>query len=437
VTHSLSVRTEAAYALTQWQNVHAPHNPPAPSAAPSQDGSGAGGSVASTARANIYEWAAMEVLLGCVRGMFMETVRVSVAPKAAGASDAKTPSVPCYLPQPNCFEDNTKTVLRSALLVSLASIKAGNGSTPEEIIEEILNFAENNDNSPPTAQSQTGGDKAVPMAQVVTGRSYDDAMYCAVLLYCLSMTVTSSSDLLHRVIDCAKYYLDRERIVASSLYEVDTEKNKGLFKNEDDLLSACYGQSGRSGSSAIGKSAIVTAMALQCICNMEIQLDTAGSHEHSLGVGGGSLEGQASRRKYVVFNYKAYLHQSVGKGSSSQHVPIVRASALDCSVRLAFAKYTARSHEQVAGSQAQISQMQPQHAYRVKKSNVLSECIELTLQVISSDPSKYVRRCASLSLLLALQVSGYNITSGSYSHNIVSLIYIILRIGKALFRIAY
>lgn len=415
------MRTEAAYALAQWQNSHAPRLPPTSSSTqlPGQDRRN-GSVTGSAVRANIYEWAAMEVLLGCIRGMFMETVRVALAPKAILTTNTKIPSVPSFLPLPNCFEDNTKTVLRSALLVSLASIKAGNGATPEEIIEELLNFAENNDNTP--NQPQSTGDKAVPKSQVCTGRSYDDSMYCSLLLYCLSMIVTSNSELLLRIIDCAKYYLDRERIVASSMYEAETEWNKGLFKTPGELLTATSGKFERSGGNLEAKNGIVTAMALQCICNMEMQLDTAGvSVDLGVDMGSDNLTTSSScTRKYAVFCYKGYLNTHNGRdGSSTSNLPIVRASALDCSIRLALAKYAARLHEQITmedphrkkhnsttlvGNGQTVSHHDPQHAYSVKKSNVLSDCVSLTLQVVSSDPSRYVRRSAAMSLLLALQV---------------------------------
>lgn len=344
--------------------------------------------------------------------MFMETVRVSTLAKSSdaessdGMGDPGAISIPTHLPLPNNFEDETATQLRAALLVSVASIKAGNGCTPDDIIDELLNFAENNDNSPKVEEGSSADDG---------GRTFDDALYCATLLYCLSKIVSGNAGTLERVIDCAKYYADRERIVTSSLYEVDSNLTKGLYKNEEDILMSGNGTNGRRKFS-VGKSGIVTAMALQCICNMEGQLYTVAKAVESKERHDSSSTSQ-KQKAHTVFNYDMYIYSHSGSRNANASNPLVRASALDCRIRLAFSKHTARVLDQAAHDSSTsnlprktatpssaATDASSAQSYGVKLGRIISDCVDVMLRVIAGDPSRDVRRCAAMSFLFAIQV---------------------------------
>lgn len=371
VVHSLCVRMEAIYALAEWQNAHAPIHPRAKNDASSS-----------------YTWAALDILLGCLRGMFTDISKSS----QLEFGDR-------FLPVPNDFSDHAKTQLRSALIVALASIKSSNGETPQEIIEELLNFAENNDNNPDLIKEEnvSGG------SNNPTSLCYDDGHYCSILLYALSKISCNPASpnaphLLRRVVEVSKYYLHRESILtAAQTFEEEgnagsgINKARGFYKAGDERFQK------RSGITASVGRGLVTAMALQCICNAEIQLDTSSS---------GNL-GLVS----VIenFNFRMYFIDHTNPLSVPPFSELVRASALDCCLRLAFAKQIARLLNQTTEVTSPTSKdndsrcRQSDGAPSVKKNQSSSEIINLTLSVIQHDPSREVRRCAALSLLYALQ----------------------------------
>jgi hypothetical protein len=187
VVHCLPIRIEAAFSLARWQRNHAPTRPPDLGPA--------------THRSfNMFEWSGMEILIGCLQGMFMERAE-SVSHASTNHPQKQIPPQE-FLPLRNEFTDFTKTHLRAALLVALSSIKAGNGETPAAIVEILLTFAEKNDNSPVVSASSLGD------------QCYDDAHHCSLLLFCLSRVTcaassSAGSSLLWRIIALAKYYIDR------------------------------------------------------------------------------------------------------------------------------------------------------------------------------------------------------------------------------------
>jgi hypothetical protein len=404
VVHSLVVRLEAIYAISEWQNAHAPMMP-----RPRND------------HTSGYAWAGLDILLGCLRGMFTDLSKGAIL---RPDSDLRSN----YLPVPNDFMDHTKTQLRSALLVALSSIRAGNGETPPEIIEELLHFAENNDNShaaaAPTADSETSAAQQTGGSE--SSVCYDDGHYCATLLFCLSKVSSSSSvGLLKRVVEVSKYYLHRESIItAAQLYEEEGNAGAGINRARGFYMAGEESwQKKTESKSGVGRG-FVTAMALQCICNAEIQLDTSPQTERL--------------SQYEPFNFRQYITApapaptSAGTGtgtneakqrvSPEQEMPIVpsvsglvRASALDCCLRLAFAKHIARllltnTSEGPTSPTARRSNDLPSSRPRsaneqsTKKGPSPADAINLVLSVIVHDPARQVRRSAALSLLYVLQV---------------------------------
>lgn len=377
VVHSLAVRIEAIYALAAWQNSHAPVQP-----RPRNDNSSS------------YVWAGMDILLGCLRGMFTDINKVSSL--FTFDVDAKSH----YLPHPNDFADHNKTQMRSALLFALASIRSGSGETPPDIVEELLHFAENNDNNTEMKDSLNGKSKSSPT-------SYDDGHYCATLLFCLSkvscnVTSPQSAQYLRRIIDVCKYYLHRESIItAAQFYEEEGNAGAGINRAKGYYMHGIEQTSHKYESKSLVGRGYVTAIALQCLCNAEIQLDTSA---HTAG-----------HPRYEPFNFRQYItspcssNESLKSKScepSSPLVPsvsdLVRASALDCLLRIIFAKHIARLLNNSSEVISPNSKRDVDPA--TTKTPSPADAINLTLSVIIHDPSRQVRRFAALSLLYVLQV---------------------------------
>jgi hypothetical protein len=409
VVHPLAVRMEAIYALADWQNAHAPMSP-----RPRSGDHSAG-----------YSWAGLDILLGCLRGMFTDLMKATAVSCSLEADLNK----PTYLPVPNDFTDHTKTQIRSALLIALSTIRSGNGETPPEVIEELLHFAENNDNNNNTGEesSATSADpsQATPLA-------FDDGHYCAVLLFCLSKVSCNPSSphsvqLLKRIIEASKYYLHRESIItAAQFYEEEGNAGAGISRARGYYK---FGEGFRhkkmSVKSAVGRG-FVTAIALQCICRAEIQLDAA---------------------HYEPFNFRQYVTTPPvapqtgaenSKAKATEHDPsfpavplvsgLVRASALDCLIRIAFAKHIARLLTNSSEVTSPTSRRDDQRSRPTttadsgaKKSPSPADAINLTLSVIVHDPSRQVRRDAALSLLYALQVRPSSILSRPSEPHLLAL----------------
>jgi hypothetical protein len=199
----------------------------------------------------------------------------------------------------------------------------------------------------------------------------------------------------------SKYYLHRESILtAAQFYEEEGNAGAGISRARGYYM---FGEGFRhkkaASKSAVGRG-FVTALALQCICRAEIQLDAA---------------------HYEPFNFRQYITAPPavvpGAGAESskakatdqeQSFPVVpavsglvRASALDCLIRIAFAKHIARLLL-TGATEDQRRPTAPDSAS--KKSPSPADAINLTLSVIVHDPSRQVRRDAALSLLYALQV---------------------------------
>ncbi len=277
----------------------------------------------------------------------------------------------------------------------------------------MLNFAENNDNNPePVKEEKSSTEPNNP-----SSLCYDDGHYCSILLYCISRFTCNplsphANHFLQRIIDVSKYYLHRESILtAAQLYEEEgnagtgINKARGFYKPGEELIQKRIGM-----SSIVGRG-LVTAMALQSLCNAEIQLDT-------------SVSRFSTATSIQCFNFRSYITSHPEIKSKSDFVSdlpttppfseLVRASALDCCLRLAFAKQIARllnqSSEATSPTPKGDESRNPSFETgpsNGKKHASLSDVINLTLSVIQHDPSREVRRCAALSLLFALQVSSF------------------------------
>ena len=330
VCHSLLARCEAAYAVAQWQILHAPLTDPSSSVESLLENSNCDGTTS---------WIGMDILVACIRNMFMETTstfehvtRNDVNDVHASTQKIKVTSL---LPLPNDFLNHDKSYLRDALLQAVASIKAKNGQTPLKIVELLLTFAEKNDNvSCPTAANKSESEDKMEQG------SFNDGHYCSLLLLCLSQVQLAVVEnpalpphdqkehllkqkntvisLLERIVSVATYLLKRERIMLACLADdgstevehkspaVNTciirksghinavrDARMGLFDRnsfKDYFYDECSENQGNNNGSedeefpsklkkAKSQTAqegpgggMLTSTALQCICHTEIQL---------------------------------------------------------------------------------------------------------------------------------------------------------------------
>lgn len=186
---------------------------------------------------------------------------------------------------------------------------------------------------------------------------------------------------------------------------INAEAARHEIMQKRNALKSEQQSDGPAVHSLLSGGGIVTAMALHCVCNAMIQLDTS------------SPSSAGKTESIGNFNFHQYVlapqSQSKSGGKKHAHVfiqstPIVRASALDCICRLAFAKHIARATVHSAAppgspkkgdapETVSTPSLEPRRSY-------VAECISIVLHVINKDRSRYVRRSAALALLYAVQV---------------------------------
>lgn len=327
VSHSLLARCEAAYSIAQWQIFHAPETDPS---------SSAGCLLEMSENEGVTAWVGMDILIGCIRNMFMEKIDIQVKSSIEkdGEGDnggkLKDEMKTTLFPLPNDLGSYEKTYLRDALLQALASIKAKNGQTPLKVVELLLNFAENNDNLgassslPSGLTAENGGEKDKAEARA----SFNDGQYCSLLMLCLcqvQLAVVSNRSLapndqhihkkkqqativsmLKRIIAVSTYFLHREQIMLACLKDdgtadercdpppinssiiknsrrrdVTSDARRGIIsKDSIDQKMSEMNNNGSNGNQAATPQrmpsspggGMVASTALQCICHAEIQL---------------------------------------------------------------------------------------------------------------------------------------------------------------------
>lgn len=276
VNHSLLARCEAAYAMAQWQILHAPSVDSTcilEGVRVAEDKGDEGGQGA---------WIGMNLLIACTRNMFMEpmcTTKVTAAnaPTAASSTSDQQTNVKkvSLIPLPNDLANHEKTHLRDALLQALAGIRAKNGQTPVKVVELLLCFAENNDNVSAGPRSN-GGSSAGKKGET---ECYNDGQYCALLMLALSQVqlavvghpgipVGSAEQrqwrqkqkhiiisLLKRIIAVCTYFLHGEQIMLACLADDGTAEHATLEPPEvhTSFVKQPSGRLGRQSSSSASR----------------------------------------------------------------------------------------------------------------------------------------------------------------------------------------
>jgi hypothetical protein len=243
-------------------------------------------------------------------------------------------------PNRNVFDDESLTYFRNILLLSLASIQTKGTQTPQMIIKHLLNFYDNNNNTP-----VEGDEKS---------RVYDDAHYRAVLLMCLSKIKFSSG------MKNLNSYISKLYKTARSVVDAE-EAHAWTELRLDNSITARLPAGG-----------ILSASAISCLAEMEIQ---------ELLVGVPDIPAYFKSGDPSAFEYDSYFRSS----SSRITPPLVRSAALEGFVRVMWCKqYQSRLAPECIDEFA-------------------SKAIEAVCDVVSSDINAAVRSNAAMALLHVVQ----------------------------------
>jgi hypothetical protein len=437
LTHCIPVRLEAAYALALWQNENAPFT-------------------GDTSIVSPHAWAGMNSLLTFVKNSFVDHVL---------PSEQFPAPMSVIIPKSNQLLDYETTQLRCGTLLALSTIRARNGETPLEVINLLLNFVEFNDNCgsgtceqglqetkslsnmKPAKVKKSSVDSSGPDLKDQTSDNessnagVDDRHYCAILCYCLyNVRVAKRTPhhqfILQKIISLCKYFIESERIM--SLHE---EQSNDGFITAAEISFGSNQMQGKCTQRILPGGGILTAAAMQAICSAEIQL---GSPDYQVDEYGTTQHQEKQKQALPAdsaFNFRSYFISShnrktnplTGTSSSNKYIPnysaIVRSSALDCYLKLCFARYLSRTqymksnnvnavespkisqksssindgqlHKQksASGSSSQSSNRNPQQ----KLNSLISDVINTVCHVIKHEASTAVKRNAALSLLSAVQ----------------------------------
>ena len=302
------------------------------------------------------------------------------------------------LPAVNDFLNEDYTLFRNVLLVSLSSIRtrslkgAYGGYTPTEVIDILLLFAENNDNGVIINDTSLCEDEANSNEKLSNdirdqyvrnpaskstkeAITYDDSHYCALLLYCLSRIKFDNSSnnsnnnsnansnnssntnwisIARRIKQLALKFLVRDKTMAIS------EQRFMLLENISLAEYSCHVDNNilyNRSMSMLSAGGIVTIAALQCLCALDLQ--TGGSFPSA------SIE------------YDSYVHNNWWPYA-------VRIAALDCCVRLNFARYLYLLRTSAGGDVLRIP---------------IANAVGLVCDVIEKDPVKEVQSAVIILLI--------------------------------------
>jgi hypothetical protein len=403
LTHNIFVRLEAAYALALWQNEHAPFSP-------------------NTESVSSHTWAGMNSLITALKKYFIDSIVPS--PQFAWP-------ISIILPKSNELDNYENTQLRCGLLIALSTIRAKNGETPLEIINILLNFADNNNNDNSSSMMNSSSNES---KQENKKLSFDDRHYCSVLCYCLSNIRISkntphSNFILSKIVSICNYFIETERMLCN---------HEGGNSNADGyipLSEVCeadrkYNNIVTSSFHAFPNGGMLTATALLAICEAEIQM---GSSEYRTDTTSDKPSKNSSNFDVLSCNYLSYIiccpreasdHKSLSVSHNRlKECAIVRSSALDCYIRLVFSRFLAKFYlksnatespkpitkkhgnpnNEHFGDEANMTSSTSGHGSSGKLSTLLGDCINTVCGVITHDPNPIVKRNAAMSLLSALQ----------------------------------
>ena len=293
------------------------------------------------------------------------------------------------VPGPFCLDDASGTYLRCSMLVALSSISAKSGATPYEIIELLLTEAE-----------------SVNTTSTAAVLPYDDSHVRSILLLALSRVRVSSyltapvenveqsspgtsRTFLRRIREVSEFYLERDLVFSVAAREHE-------FSIRDVI------QERRSRKAVTSAGGILTASALQCMCEVDCQLHPVFiSCPPPCMLDSGSNSKSYSSMDLVHFDYYSYL-------DPTKYSPIVRSSSIECIIKL-FVCGIADKESQMceegiecrnrAGSELPSNEDPSLERYYPTPNDLF----RVAMYVIKTDPDLNVRRNTAHALLLVLQ----------------------------------
>lgn len=391
VGHHVYVRAMAAMQLAAYQNAHAPKL-----------------STADTPGS----WIAMKSILNAYIQFYYiyPADYLSSRQHASGSFHGKVPG-------PYALDDISSTFLRSAMLLALSSIRARSGITPVDVIDLLLNQGENVYIKTDIGRSEDSG----TFFNDTRVSSFDDSHACCVVLLSLSRIrvstylsvgthsgkakeekaeVSEGNKLCHAVLDriraVADFYLQRDLVFIAA---------DGRMGEGNDTVTAASDAGG-----------ILTASALQCMCEVDCQLHPVLIRRPPAVIMDKRCGGSYVQTDDVdVFSYSpvcdsdrldyfAYL-------DSTKYSPLVRSSAIECILKLMICSLA--DHQSVikrnghldrrprAGSDGTLSGPADDSASIYIPSG--TDLINVALFVVTSDPDVCVRRNTAQALLSVVQ----------------------------------
>lgn len=381
-SHSVFVRIEAAFALANWQNIHAPRSIQEDffaDASEELDGIGyqllCGG-----------EWQAMHLLINYLYELYADPTTM--------------------VPLASDFSNESSTALRNALLLAISTIRSESGHTPAMVVQTVLDFARQNEEYCLVASSQKSSD------------NHSLCHYRAILLTALGrMRFENVASFLlggpvSEIIALAK------GVISTAYAEAKTRATAHYLHDDINLLPALA-------DGGIDVAAAITLLAEMDCHAMELYTSTEdfipGSNESKL-----LEERKKAIKEYLSspipfgvgletnFNYKRYFKDpsSTLKCTSSQFdepksssildyamTPLlVRASAYEAFCRLCFAHYSVyyrRNRANYGGSQNQSNEV------------FIVAAIEALTIILKISESRWSKQQAALSLFCTIMDKPY------------------------------
>ena len=241
------------------------------------------------------------------------------------------------LPLPNALDNESLTYFRNTLLVSIANLRSSSKQPLTSVATQLLSFFENNANE---------------------NKAFDDSHYKAVLLYCLSKVkffkeIKNWSKLLNKITDNAKFVLSADQSQAWTLYRLS-----------------------KSTSPTLGGGGILSAAAIHCIAEMEVERLMMVSASPSM------YEEFFRQGAPSLLAYETYFRQYSQSGINITP-SLVRSAALEAFVRVSWVKQF-------------LSPL-------TIPADFSALAIDAVCDVISKDTSLQVRQNAALTLLHVIQ----------------------------------
>lgn len=365
--HHCNIRSEAAFALMEWQNFRAPRSTIEEPLAMARDDS----------QGQIAPWAALSILLAALRDHFMEDGYAT----------------------PIDLSSETISRLRYSILLAISSVRSSNGYTPRAAIDAVLHFALTCDEVPPDSSPKSG-----PFNDIRT-KAMDNSHYKCVLLLALSNIRPEPNG--------EEHFTVLSTIKAFALQCLQSDWTAARTSSR---IAARLDEPSRTPVLALGGA--ITAMSLHCLSELDLYFleleglrstsDFASKTKQSkYGVLGNSF----GNGEYSGINYASYflpvgtvigslrVTESVSERFFATCPAIVRAAGLEASTRLLLAQH-AKAWDRASSIADELQRQRSLN--QVKDAGHVSTALATVFTVLANDQSRWTRRQAALTLQNAI-----------------------------------